>query len=512
MTSPVIWAVCASDSRGGAGLQAALAQAALPDENGQVCQCRSIVTAVTAQSSHGVRSVQALPVSVVEAQWQAAMEDGHPDAILVGWLPPDSELIEWLVNQLRWMSAPVIWDPVIQATGAGLPQAQASLRSLIACARVITPTREEACWLTGMNYATDADLARGLQNAGAHTVLISGGDSDPMSEWVTDRVYSRVDPAEHETAVLSDFAVHQKRLSGSAHGTGSHHSAAIAVALARGERLYDALLRGSVMARAALKAGRDAGFPADHRQPYPNCIAAMPPATGDDWPLVTPLDQLPVARVRRPPPMKDNELGLYALTDNLEHLESLLALPVDAIQWRVKERDSEYRRQTLAALNLCRKAGVPFWLNDDWRLALEIFPDGVHLGQEDLCRADLDALRHAGIAFGTSNHTEWEIARSRAMTPAYLAFGPVYPPLSKTLKYPPLGTSRLAVWSRRYRSWKQTCIGGIVPGNARQTAACGTGSLAVVTCLQPGADQKNNADALISALENLRSTPISESS
>ncbi|TNC92105.1 MAG: hydroxymethylpyrimidine/phosphomethylpyrimidine kinase, partial [Thalassolituus sp.] len=69
MTSPVIWAVCASDSRGGAGLQAALAQAALPDENGQVCQCRSIVTAVTAQSSHGVRSVQALPVSVVEAQW-----------------------------------------------------------------------------------------------------------------------------------------------------------------------------------------------------------------------------------------------------------------------------------------------------------------------------------------------------------------------------------------------------------------------------------------------------------
>ncbi|TNC93096.1 MAG: hypothetical protein CSH36_01075, partial [Thalassolituus sp.] len=90
--------------------------------------------------------------------------------------------------------------------------------------------------------------------------------------------------------------------------------------------------------------------------------------------------------------------------------------------------------------------------------------------------------------------------------------GPVYPPLSKTLKYPPLGTSRLAVWSRRYRSWKQTCIGGIVPGNARQTAACGTGSLAVVTCLQPGADQKNNADALISALENLRSTPISESS
>ena len=70
-------AICASDSRGGAGLQAALSQAALSG-----CECRSVVLAVTAQSHHGVEAVCHVSASMVEAQVQAALRDGPPEAVL----------------------------------------------------------------------------------------------------------------------------------------------------------------------------------------------------------------------------------------------------------------------------------------------------------------------------------------------------------------------------------------------------------------------------------------------
>ncbi|MEK9766340.1 MAG: thiamine phosphate synthase [Thalassolituus sp.] len=219
----------------------------------------------------------------------------------------------------------------------------------------------------------------------------------------------------------------------------------------------------------------------------------------------------------------DSGMGLYALTDNIPHLKSLLALGVDTIQWRVKSPEPDYRQQTIEAIALCSEAGVPFWLNDDWKLAIDLAHDlsvqscaltGVHLGQEDLLAADLNALREAGLCFGVSTHTEWEIARARALNPTYIAFGPVYTPLSKTLKYPPLGLERLTNWVSRFgqSNVALTCIGGITPANARAVAATGIPSLAVVTCLHPdgykGLSQQENAKALHRALENDRATPI----
>jgi len=499
----VVWAICASDSRGGAGLQAAVSQAALAG-----CECYSIVTAVTAQSASGVESVTPLALEDIRRQWQAAQKDGQPDAILIGWLPPDRKLIRWLVDALRWIDAPVVWDPVLQATGDGFPEAQSELRQLISCARVMTPSLAEARWLAQVDVQASV-AAEALQRQGAHTVVITGGDIDEMADWVTDRVYSRADDRMPETAVLPSFAIHQKRRSGKAHGTGSHQSAAIAAALAKGTRFYDALLLGSLMAAQALLRGcRDSSA-----QKYPNCIAAPAPVDGSDWPLVTDIQQRPLSHARVPAPTQGGaaQVGLYALTDNLRDLQSLLNCEVNAIQWRVKDRGASYRQDTAEALTYCRRAGVPFWINDDWQLALELGADGVHLGQEDLIDADLDALRSAGIAFGTSNHTDWEIARSRAFNPSLLAFGPVWTPLSKTLRYSPLGPAQLRLWHKRHRDYLQTCIGGIVPENAAAAAASGIGSLAVVTCLKPGECQKRNAMVLKNALEINAGSHISES-
>lgn len=175
--------------------------------------------------------------------------------------------------------------------------------------------------------------------------------------------------------------------------------------------------------------------------------------------------------------------GLYALTDSVEHARILIRHGNDTLQWRVKDLRSDYREQTFEVLNLCREAGVAFWLNDDWRLVLDIHADGVHLGQADLVDADVPALCASGIGLGISTHTDWEIARARFFAPSYIAFGPVFPPLSKKLKYPPLGIDRLTDWSKRYKARSRTCIGGIVPDNVASVAATGVGSFALVTCI-----------------------------
>lgn len=549
MTKPMLWSLCASDSRGGAGMQAVIAQGAIHN-----VECRSVVTALTAQSHQGVAMVEPVSHSMLEAQWLAAVDDGKPDAVVVGWLPANEALIGWVIDKLHTLTCPVIWDPVLSAThtlsgtsltsssvqtGSGFDPAIDMLRALIPYVTVITPSLAEARWLVKDESCDALVAARRLQQLGADTVMITGGDScsetfDTEGAWVTDIVVSQCNNNQPETVVLPEFAIHQRPIEQHAHGTGSQLAGALAVFIAQGERLYDALLMAALAAREALK-NASLGGEGDCAQ-YKNTVAAPLPEKGDEWPLVTAVHCLPELLTLHEPlnspesvafnflvvqdrqqsndsdfprtdePIND-ELGLYALTDNLEHLDSLLRLKVDTIQWRVKEKTANYKKNASLALQRCRNAGIPCWFNDDWQLALELHPEGVHLGQEDMVIADLPALRKAGVGIGISTHTQWEIARARAINPSYIAFGPVFPPLSKQLKYPPLGVEQVRQWHKRYSSWPHTCIGGIVPANAEFVAATEIGSLAIVTCLQPGPEQENNAKALQQALKKFCTSP-----
>jgi len=562
--APYCLVICASDSRGGAGLQAALAQAAILG-----VACRTVMTAVTVQSIDGVESVTPMPISVIRAQIQAALKEGLPGTLLVGWLPSGDDVLPALVEEIEVLvnrGCRLIWDPVIRPSLGSFESAEAApvevnsqaaqandhaqdakaLSAMIRLSHVMSPSLAEANYLLQLAQANDkgelpnveyaADTAaRQLRELGAHTVFVSGGDSvsehpsavGDGTSWLTDQVASTVNPEQPETAVLPEFAMHQTRLQGSAHGTGSHLSAAIAMFVTRGERLYDALLLASVRARQCVQqreiagVGRVPGDKTDNlmmpdignkstpdQGSNPNACASLPQGThglcqSSDWPLVTP----PQGHERLDFPQLNRPLGLYALTDQVAQVRALVLLGAQSIQWRVKQPGPEYVRDTAEALQVCRDAGVSFWINDDWQLALSVRPDGVHLGQEDVCKADLKALADAGIGIGISTHTYWEVARARALNPSYIAFGPVFSPLSKTLKYPILGIERLREWVQGLPGHRFTCIGGIVPENAAAIAATGVGSLAVVTCIRPGPEQEKNCLALHKALENANTTP-----
>lgn len=491
-TANKIWSISASDSSTGAGSQADLAiSRALNQDIGQ------IITAVTAQNSSGVTAVQPLTLDIIEAQWQALEQDGSPAVIKLGWLPPCEDFRAWLLRQLSTFEGLLVWDPVKSATGqvgSGLTQVHGDFwQALLPKISVLTPNQVELVWLTDHaleRNSSDQQRCQWLQQQGVTTVVVTGTDqqntevsvSKRAEQYVHTRVWHTPDKHYPEEVLAPNFSMWQARQMTNAHGSGCHYSTAIAVYLAQGLRRYDALLHAGLAAANSVKAAyqRSSG--------YPICKAAAAVINKpDDWPLIASWNQFPEAGDAVV--LNQKNLGLYALTDNIPHLQQLLALGVDTIQWRVKTQSDDFYDLTQTALQLCRDAGVSFWLNDYWQLGLELRVDGVHLGQEDCCDADLEALRQQGIATGISTHTDWEVARARCFNPSYLAFGPIHPPLSKKLKYPPVGYQRLAGYVVANADLPQTCIGGITSDNIASVASTGIQSAAIVTALQPGPQQ-----------------------
>jgi hydroxymethylpyrimidine kinase/phosphomethylpyrimidine kinase/thiamine-phosphate diphosphorylase len=485
--------IAASDSSGGAGLHADTRIAPLFD-----LDCAAVVSAITAQSSDGALAVQVVDQDILDAQWQGVLADGEPDAVRVGWLADLRQGLGWLNRRLESLTAPIVWDPVLAASRGGLEVAAADaheLRQWLARCQVITPNTRElqtlAAWL-GLQ-GDEIQLAEGVLALGCQCVVVTGGDDQGPE--VETRVYVRAEVQPPETAAVPHFTLQQPRIERAVHGSGCHFSALIAAALAAGERLYDALLLAAhhmsrVMAEASARAS-------GYHQPFIH--------KRSDW-HQQPADQWPQVRVGRQPGTsfaRAQGLGLYALVDQLDWLQQLLALGVDTLQWRVKERSSHYRLDMQTAIDLCKAAGVLLYINDDWRMAIELGAYGVHLGQEDLATADLTAIANAGLRLGISTHTDWEVLRAWQLRPSYIAFGPVHPPLSKQLKYPPLGYQRLANWWQALRPHLPlTCIGGITEANIGAVVRHGIDSCAIVTALMPDEELATRHQQIKQALEN----------
>ena len=181
--------------------------------------------------------------------------------------------------------------------------------------------------------------------------------------------------------------------------------------------------------------------------------------------------------------------SFYLLASSAELLERLLPLGVKLVQLRLKDMaPAILRAQVLRAQACCREHGAQLVLNDHWRLALELGVDFVHLGQEDLDRADLVALRSAGVRYGLSTHDEAELARALALTPTYVALGPIWPTRLKQMRWAPQGLARVREWKERIGALPLVAIGGITPERMPQALAAGADSAAVVTDIQQASD------------------------
>ena len=172
----------------------------------------------------------------------------------------------------------------------------------------------------------------------------------------------------------------------------------------------------------------------------------------------------------------------YPIFDSADWIARMLPLGVRMVQLRIKDRPlADIRAEIFRARDLCRAAGAVLVVNDYWQLAIEAGCDWLHLGQEDLDSADLNAIRAAGIRLGISTHDREELACALAAQPDYIALGPVWPTILKQMKWHQQGTAMLTDWKARIGDIPLIAIGGMTIPRAPEAFAAGADVVSVVT-------------------------------
>ena len=245
---PCVLTIAGSDSGAGAGVQAdARTIHAL---GGYACMA---ITAVTAQNTRGVTAWRAQPVTLLAAQIAAVLDDFPVAAVKTGLLP-GAAAVRAVVRALNARKKiPLIVDPVIGSTSGTRFLDAAGVRvlrnELLPRASLVTPNWPEAAALTARPVRTFAEAEAAGRELAAHAgcaVLVKGGHGPG----VTCR----------DCLILADgtvrwFAVRRVQTRNT-HGTGCVLSSAIAVQVAQGRPLANAVKTAQAFLHRALRAGR----------------------------------------------------------------------------------------------------------------------------------------------------------------------------------------------------------------------------------------------------------------
>lgn len=238
--------IAGSDSSGGAGIQADLKTFAALGVYGA-----TVVTALTAQNTHGVAAIHDVPPDFIAAQIDAVFSDLAIGAVKIGMLSRAAAIEVVARGLVRHKAQNIVLDPVMVASSGDrllAPDAVGALRRLlIPRALVVTPNLPEAAALTGANLArNEAEMevqAREILALGARNVLIKGGHGDGA-----DSVDLLI--GQGEVVRLSARRIVTENI----HGTGCTLSSAIAAGLARGRDLIAATQDAKAFVTAAIAA------------------------------------------------------------------------------------------------------------------------------------------------------------------------------------------------------------------------------------------------------------------
>jgi thiamine-phosphate pyrophosphorylase len=180
-----------------------------------------------------------------------------------------------------------------------------------------------------------------------------------------------------------------------------------------------------------------------------------------------------------------------------------------ALQFRHKSPDRGLRKELAQGLGaLCRALSVRFFINDDWRMALELKADGVHIGQHDDSAQLVRAAIGPDMLLGVSCYANPQLAQQLLQYDvSYIAFGAMYSSQTKPLAPPApltvLGEGRTLC--ERYDAPRPAvvAIGGIGPQHAPGLALAGADSIAVIGSLFMAPDIEAAARELSQPFSNI---------
>ena len=132
--------------------------------------------------------------------------------------------------------------------------------------------------------------------------------------------------------------------------------------------------------------------------------------------------------------------------------------------------------------NLCKKYNVPFIVNDDIELALEIDADGVHVGQDDL---DVDEIRKLmpNKIIGLSIGNEEELKQSKVEYVDYVGVGPVYVTQSKDDAGGAIGYEGLELMRKLLPQMPLVAIGGIQTQHIKDVMKTNVNGVSIISAI-----------------------------
>jgi hydroxymethylpyrimidine/phosphomethylpyrimidine kinase len=250
---PVVLTIAGFDPSSGAGITADIKTIAAHG-----CYGVSCITALTVQSTRGVRRVEGVDPKIIAETLQELVSDLAVEAIHIGMLG-NEQVVAAVADFLgdfasafpEYARLPhVVLDPILKSSsGADLLDAAGTkllIERLLPLAEVITPNLDEAGVLTGMavtNLDQMHEAAARLHSLGAANVVVTGGHLEKAIDLLS---FKTARGTEQEI-----FKADRQR-SNSTHGTGCAFATALACHLAQGRGLPEAVLLSKVYVSAAI--------------------------------------------------------------------------------------------------------------------------------------------------------------------------------------------------------------------------------------------------------------------
>ena len=194
------------------------------------------------------------------------------------------------------------------------------------------------------------------------------------------------------------------------------------------------------------------------------------------------------------------DMVLYAVTDRhwlngeslYSQVEKALKGGATFIQLREKNLgEEEFLAEAKEIARLCKSYHVPFVINDNVDIALEMDADGVHVGQSDMEAGDVRAKLGPDKIIGVSTQTVEQAILAEKHGADYLGVGAVFPTTSKDdaaeVSYDTLKAICEAV------SIPVVAIGGITQENVVKLTGSGIDGVAVISAIYAQKDIKKAA-------------------
>jgi len=243
------------------------------------CYGVAAVTALTVQSTQGVRAVHATPAATLRSQLEALAEDVTLAGVKIGMLGnrANASVVAEFLDKYKF--AHVVLDPVSRPTAGDAELLDAAglkfvRDELLKRASVITPNIPEAEFLTGLEVKDLAGMkaaGQKLLEMGARAVIVTGGHLEKP-----------IDVLCEGTEVETFGGDHVKSLN--THGSGCTFSSAIAAQLACGQQLREAVILAKAYVTKAIEKSYQTGKGAGplnqlfrfHQEPPPRGVHEVP--------------------------------------------------------------------------------------------------------------------------------------------------------------------------------------------------------------------------------------------